>query len=164
MDVARLFEENHPALCRYLLRFTGDTELASDAAQEAFVRLIERTPQATNPRAWLFKVATNIALETARTRSRRGRLLSRAPEGAPHGDPPVGPEAAAEGRERRRLVQQALLTLREKERLALLMREEGFGQREIAEAVGTTTKSVGTLIARSLAKLADRLDLDTQDL
>lgn len=34
------------------------------------------------------------------------------------------------------------------------MREEGFKHREIAEALGTTTATVGTLIARSLEKLA----------
>ena len=58
----------------------------------------------------------------------------------------------------------ALAGLSGKERMALLMREEGFAQREIAEAVGTTTGSVGTLIARALDKLAERIDLDREDL
>ena len=44
----------------------------------------------------------------------------------------------------------------------LLMREEGFSHREIAEAVGTTTGSVGTMIARALDKLAARLQLDEE--
>jgi DNA-directed RNA polymerase specialized sigma24 family protein len=35
------------------------------------------------------------------------------------------------------------------------MREEGFSHKEIADAVGTTTGSVGTLIARALLKFAD---------
>jgi DNA-directed RNA polymerase specialized sigma24 family protein len=43
------------------------------------------------------------------------------------------------------------------------MREEGFTHREIAEAVGTTTGSVGTLIARALDRLAERLPLDQED-
>jgi DNA-directed RNA polymerase specialized sigma24 family protein len=38
------------------------------------------------------------------------------------------------------------------------MREEGFTHREIADAVGTTTGSVGTMFARALAKLEDGLD------
>jgi DNA-directed RNA polymerase specialized sigma24 family protein len=37
------------------------------------------------------------------------------------------------------------------------MREEGFTHREIADAVGTTTKSVGTLIARALDRMAGAL-------
>ena len=44
------------------------------------------------------------------------------------------------------------------------MRAEGFSHQEIASAVGTTTKSVGTLIARSLDKLANMLTLDREDL
>ena len=53
--------------------------------------------------------------------------------------------------------------LNEKERTMLLMREEGFTHREIAEAVGTTTKSVGTMVARALRKLASELPLDRED-
>ena len=61
--------------------------------------------------------------------------------------------------EARERVRRALAALSEKERLLLLMREEGFKHREIAEAVGTTTASVGTLIARALVKLAGQLGL-----
>ena len=60
-------------------------------------------------------------------------------------------------------MREALATLSDKERAVLLMREEGFTHREIAEAVGTTTGSVGTMIARALDKLAQRLDLDAED-
>jgi RNA polymerase sigma factor (sigma-70 family) len=164
MDATRLFEEHHHALCRYLLRFTGDADLAADAAQEAFVRLLEKPPQAGSERAWLFRVATNVARESRRTQSRRWLLLLGASDRAPHADPPLGPDVVLESGERRERVQQALLELSGKERMALLMREEGFSQREIAEAVGTTTKSVGTLIARALDKLAPRLGLDPEDL
>ena len=163
MDAAELFRENHVPLSRYLYRFLGDADAAADVAQEAFVRLLERGPR-EHPRAWLFKVATNLALETARTRRRRWQLLAGAADRAPVADAPPLPDAARESQERRAAVQRALLTLSEKERMALLMREEGFAQREIAEAVGTTTQSVGTLIARALAKLADRIDLDQEDL
>ena len=73
-----------------------------------------------------------------------------------------GCPACAARAEARRQVRQALAELNEKERSVLLMREEGFAHREIAEAVGTTTKSVGTMIARALEKLAQRLDLDRE--
>jgi RNA polymerase sigma factor (sigma-70 family) len=56
--------------------------------------------------------------------------------------------------ERHARVRDALLRLSERDRAILLMRESGFTQAEIAAAVGTTTKSVGTLTARALAKLA----------
>jgi RNA polymerase sigma-70 factor (ECF subfamily) len=80
------------------------------------------------------------------------------------GDAPRDPESKAESKERKRVVRQALAMLQEKEQTVLLMREEGFSHREIAEAVGTTTGSVGTMIARALDKLAKELPLDAEDL
>jgi RNA polymerase sigma-70 factor (ECF subfamily) len=159
-DVARLFEEHHQSLYRYLVRFAGDPDVAADAAQEAFVRLVERPPPGPVERAWLFKVATNVVMESARTRARRVRLLDASPERAPMADPPRDPHDLVEAGDRRRVVTEALASLGEKERTALLMREEGFSHREIADAVGTTTGSVGTLIARALNRLARELVLD----
>lgn|SRR5690554_1572284 len=162
MDVARLYEAHHAALQRYLIRLTGDPELAADAVQEAFARMVERPPRDEHPRAWLFRVATRAALEVARTAGRRQRLLAAAPSGATHADAPAPPDTALELREREARVRQALATLEPRERTVLLMREEGFKHREIAAAVGTTTGSVGTMIARALDKLAHALDLDQE--
>lgn len=163
MDVAALFAEHHSALFRYLARWTGDPDVAADAAQEAFVKLLERPPKPGETRAWLFRVGTNAARESGRTRSRRIRLLQEAPGRAPAGDAPLSPDAMLDARERQRVVQQALAGLPERDRTLLLMREEGFSHREIAEAVGTTTGSVGTMIARALDKLAAELRLDEED-
>lgn len=158
-----LYEAHRPALVRYLARFAGDPELAEDAAQEAFVRLAERPPGSdANLRAWLFTVATRIAVDQARSRRRRDALLEAAPGRPAMGDPPDRPDEALDKAELRRRVRAALDTLDEKERTVLLMREEGFAHREIAEAVGTTTGSVGTMIARALRKLADRLPAGTE--
>jgi RNA polymerase sigma factor (sigma-70 family) len=164
-DAQRLFDEHYQSLYRYLVRFSGDADLAADAVQEAFLRLVERPPpDGAFGRAWLFKVATNVAVEAARTRSRRTRLLAESPARAPIGDAPRSPYDFVEAGEQRRLVADALGLLSEKERTALLMREEGFSHREIAEAVGTTTGSVGTLVARALARLADELALDRDEI
>lgn len=162
MDVAALFSEHHPALFRYLARMTGDPDLAADAAQEAFVKLVERPPAPGETRAWLFRVGTNAAREQARTRGRRLRLLEARPERAPVGDAPPAPDEALDAAERRRVVQRALGTLAERDRTILLMREEGFSHREIAAAVETTPGSVGTMIARALARLAAALPLDDE--
>ena len=160
-DAATLFEEHHQALYRYLVRFTGDPDAAADAAQETFLRLVERPPPEGARRAWLYTVATNVALDVTRTGARRRRLLGGADARAPLADPPRDPHERLEAEERAAAVAAALATLSPKERTALLMREEGFAHREIAVAVGTTTGSVGTLLARALDRLADRIDLDS---
>lgn len=160
MDAAKLFEEHHEALFRYLVRLTGDSDVAHDAAQEAFVRLVSKPPRDEQPRAWLFTVATNLVRGWAGEKNRRQVLLERAGTRVPSPEAQPDPEQIAQANESRDAVRQALSTLTEKERTVLLMREEGFAHREIAEAVGTTTGSVGTMIARALDKLAAALPLD----
>ena len=164
--ITTLFEAHHAPLVRYLTRLSGDSDLAADAAQEAFVRLIADPGRAgrTAPRAWLFTVGTNLVLEGGRTRQRRARLLERQPEDAPSGTPPVDAHLQLERDERRQVVSRALMTLSSRERTALLMQQEGFTHREIAAAIGTTVGTVGTLLARSLDKLAAALPLDSDHL
>ena len=157
MDVSSLYHTHHGPLVRYLIRLCGDPDLAEDAAQEAFVRLSERPP--TDPghvRAWIFTVATNVVRDARRTGRRRSDLLARDAASAPSGDPGADPADAAARAELRRRVRAALDELPERDRVVLLMREEGFKHREIGQAVGISTGSVGTVIARALRKLADR--------
>jgi RNA polymerase sigma factor (sigma-70 family) len=152
-----LFARHHEPLERYLARLTGDRDLAADLAQETFVRLLERPDPPAAVRPWLFRVATNLVRDAARRSSRRRTLVldGRAP-GA-HGDPPPAPDRGPDRERARRLVREALEELSMKERTALLMREEGFRHREIAEALGTTTGSVGTLLSRAIRKAPRRL-------
>ena len=160
IDAARLFEEHHPSLVRYLVRLTGDVDVAHDAAQEAFVRLVSKPPRDEHPRAWLFTVATNLVRGWANTHKRRLVLLEAGAARVPSPDPLPDPAHVAEANEQQAAVRRALQVLSEKERTVLLMREEGFTHREIAVAVGTTTGSIGTMIARSLDKLAAALDAE----
>ena len=163
MDAGRLFEEHHAGLFRYLVRLTGDVDVAHDAAQEAFVRLVAKPPRDQHPRAWLYTVATNLVRAWAGSHKRRALLLQGAGSRVT-AEPLPDPEQAAYANESRDAVRRALSGLSDKERTVLLMREEGFAHREIAEAVGTTTGSVGTMIARALDKLAAALPLDADAL
>lgn len=160
MDAARLFEQHHESLLRYLMRLTGDLDAAHDAAQEAFARFVAKPPRNEHPRAWLFTVATNVVRGAANTSRRRTALLHAGTARVPHSDPIRAPDEAAMAAADRTLVRAALAALPEKERVMLLMREEGFSHREIAKAVGTTTGSVGTMLARALDRLAAQLPLD----
>lgn len=161
-DVAAIFSAHHESLWRFLTRLTGDSDVAADAAQTAFVRYIERPPAPGDVRAWLFRVGRNAALEDVRTRTRRVRLMDAAPGRAPIADPLPAPDASVDTADRARLVRAALARLSTKERTVLLMREEGFTHREIAAAVDTTTGSVGTMVARALDKLAADLRLEEE--
>jgi RNA polymerase sigma-70 factor (ECF subfamily) len=157
VDLDALFAAHHDALLRYLTRLTGDPDQAADAAQESYLRLLRQPPaRADNLRAWLFTVATNVVRDDWKKR-RHAVALSHAPSRAPQAEAPPNQQEQLERDERRQLVRQMLQQLSSRDRTVLLMREEGFSHKEIAEAVGTTTGSVGTLIARALKKLANEL-------
>ena len=157
VDLNSLYLEHREALLRYVTRLTGDRDEAADAVQEAFLRLVSQPPAHDgNLRAWLFTVATNVVRDGWKRRQSTLRLVH-TPERAPMGSQPVDPHTQLEEEERRLLVCRVLDKLSLKERTLLLMREEGFSHKEIAEAIDTTTKSVGTMIARALRKLAAEL-------
>jgi len=154
MDVEALFSRHQAALLRYLLRYTGDADAAADAAQETYLALIERPPESEdNVRAWLFAVATNVVRQDRRKRHEMALAPEQAEQIAAEDSAP-DPLAALELDEKKKAVRSLVARLSTKERTILLMREEGFTHREIAESVGTTTKSIGTMIDRALQKLA----------
>lgn len=155
--VTKLFEEHYDRLQRYLVRFTRDGDAAADIAQEAFVRMLEHTPEAQHAVPWLFRVATNLARDDARKRIRRHELGLPERVMRAHSDPPPAPEQTIDREGARRLLGEAFNALNERERMALLMREEGYSYKEIADAVDTSVGSLGTMIARALRKAASRL-------
>jgi RNA polymerase sigma factor (sigma-70 family) len=162
VTVDQLFAQHYDALVRYLVRVTGDGDLAADLAQEAFIRYVEKAPEDHNPKAWLFTVATNLARDDVRIRSRRLVLLSEVPDRAPMAAESPTVDEELESEERRDRVRRALDGMSERDRTLLLMREEGFSHEEMAVAAGTTTKSVGTMLARAFKKLAATLEQDLE--
>src|SRR5688572_30052419 len=74
-QVVELFHSHFHRLVRYLDRLSGDPELASDLAQEAFVKLHRRGALPDHPEAWLITVAMNLFRNARSTAARRRRLL-----------------------------------------------------------------------------------------
>lgn len=150
-----LFDALYPALFRYCNRMTGDPDQAEDLAQEAFFRLLDRGIQGTESglRSWLFRVATNLARDRSRTRETRRRILS----GFPPAENVEGPDRDLARAEEVRHVRRALEVLNQRDREMLLLRQEGFSYREIAEVAGVSHRSVGTILARALKRFADEL-------
>lgn len=157
MDFEELFDDVYPQLHRYCTRLTSDADVAEDAAQEAFVRLLDRrvSGEAAGLRSWLFKVATHLIRDRARVRENRGRLLEENPV---RPEPVAEPDEEVERSERVARVRRALDELDERDRTLLLMREEGFSYRELAEAVQVKATSVGTLLARARERFARALN------
>jgi RNA polymerase sigma-70 factor, ECF subfamily len=155
-DTERLFREYQAPLVRYLTRRLGDRDWAEEVVQETFLRAL-RQKVIVNERAWLFAVATNLVRDEARTQARRRRHLALLAEQERESvvEPPVSDiERAQEAALARRAVE----ALAERDRLALLMREEGLDYGEIATALQLSPGSVGTTLARARRRLATVYD------
>lgn len=157
MHLDAAYREHSELLFRYLVRLTGDADMAADVVQDTFIRYSQAPPRAPNPRSWLYRVATNLARERRRTEARRRTLLVGAVPRLPVGDPPPLPDAGVERKEAQTAVRAALDELSERDQVVLLMRADGFAYHEIAEVLGTTTQSIGTILIRAMRKLSREL-------
>jgi RNA polymerase sigma-70 factor (ECF subfamily) len=143
-------------LVRYLTRRLGDRDWAEEVAQETFVRAL-RQEQLRNERAWLFTVANNLVRDEARKDARRRRHLAILREETR--DDVVEPEPMSlEQAEDAALARTAVNALAERDRLALLMREEGLNYEEIAQALNLSVGSIGTTLARARRRLVEQYE------
>jgi len=133
---AHLFERHHVEVFAYLVRMVHDREWAQDLAQETFVQAYRQRDQLAglqNPRAWLYRVATNLALNALKRRSRFAWLPWEWHEGRTHAPDPT--EAVS----RQAQVEAALAALAPDHRAALLLYAHyGFRIAEVAEALNLT--------------------------
>ena len=147
-----LFHTYHAALVRYLTRRVGDHDWAEEVAQETFVRALKQETIASE-RSWLFAVATNLVRDGARRDARqRGRLerMHAEAETAADQEPTTMERDEERGRARA-----AVALLAERDRDALLMKEEGLSYDEIASALGLSVSSVGTTLSRARRRLME---------
>ena len=152
-DVDRLFRTYNAALVRYLTRRLGDRDWAEEVAQETFVRALRQT-SIQNERAWLFAVATNLVRDEARKDMRRRKHLALLAE--EQRDEMIEPaETTLERAQEASMARKAVDALAERDRLALLMREEGLDYNEIAEALELSPGSVGTTLSRARRRLVE---------
>jgi len=148
-------------------RFLGDADLAQDIAQEAFLRLFrarERYEPTAGFSTFFYRILSNLCYSALRRR-RPGASLERTrsdlegslrdavvDENAPR------PEGRLEQQEMKAAVRQALDTLPENQRMALvLFRFQSLPYRDIAATMHTTEKAVKSLLARARAALRDKL-------
>jgi len=141
------------ALYRHALRIVGTTSDAEDIVQDALFSAWRSIAsfQGLSFRAWLFRIATNRALDQLRSRKRRPEL----PLDPPDDDEVTWAEPVAPGpdltqlagdREALAAVETALEALPAEQRTALLLRDvEGFAYEEIAVI---TSVEIGTVKSR----------------
>lgn len=163
-----LFRSFARDLRRFLLRKTQDPDIADELTQEAFLRLLrDRDVEAlAEPKAFLFRVAGNLAIDRARTQRRRPVTASIATDGTIDGQDAGAdgsdPERALIARQNLALVLSALDTLPPACRTAfVLFRFDGASQAEIAVALGISKSMVQKHVAAAMERLRAALQEET---
>jgi RNA polymerase sigma-70 factor (ECF subfamily) len=154
VDWAEVYRATFLELVRFLHRKVWDEERARDLAQETFARALDQAPD--NPRAWLFRVASNLARDEARLVVRRKRhlVLLRSEAERMEAEAPTA-AAEMEAREQAERLRLALERLSERDREVLLLWDAGMSYPEIARETGLAAGAVGTTLSRARRKLVE---------
>jgi RNA polymerase sigma-70 factor (ECF subfamily) len=137
--VNRLLDENVRGLVLYARQW--DAANAEDLVQEAFLRLLTETPFPDSPKAWLFRVVRNLAIDQAR----REKLFSRDTDIGSWFEPmvPTDGQVAADLRAAEYDLTEALAQLPPGIREIIISKVWGnLNFREIAELTGRPISSV----------------------
>ena len=144
---AEIIDHYQMPIIRYLYRLTGDYEMARDLAQDTFLQAykgILKTSAELSFKAWLYRIATNNALQ----HRRRKKLLSFIPLTS-RGEDFQAALSHEDFPEENVAVLEALLRIPEEQRTCLVLHfVEGFKYREIADALGCTEEAVRKRVAR----------------
>jgi len=164
-----LLQKYRTPLVNFLCRMVREQALAEDLAQEVFLR-VYRARKEYAPSAkfttWLFRIATNLALNAIRDGKYRQMQISI--DTPRDEDEPVieiaAPDARADERlienERNRMIRGAILALPEKQRAAVILHKyQEMDYAEIGKILGCSESALKSLLFRAYESLRVELAL-----
>lgn len=156
MTFDELYQAHFEQIFKFCYRYVGDDDLAGDLCQDTFIKLYQRmtssNKQIENPRAWLYKVATNLCLNSNKVSQRRNTIKSNLPV---TGIEVETPETVLLAKESADTLRDLLYRLKPENRMLLLLYQDGLSYQEMSDATGIPLNSVGKTLWRSIAKLSE---------
>jgi RNA polymerase sigma-70 factor (ECF subfamily) len=156
-----LYDREQVPLRRYLMFLGVRPEAGEEFVQEAFLRLhqhLQSAGERTNLRAWLYRVVHNLAVsEMQAARNRWTEAIEETGTAGQVVDRRDSPEELLQARQRQQTLESALKKLPDAQRRCLVLRSQGLKYREIAEALGLSTSTVGEHIQRGINQIKESL-------
>lgn len=154
----------------FIFRYVGHRQRAEDVLQETWLKVVRGSGQ-WQPTAkfttWVYTIARNLCVDSARKESFRQADSLDAPVGGDEGrtrgelvtdEAGQGPDRAAHNVRLRPLIERALSALPDEQREVFLLREyQGIGFKEIAEVTGVNENTVKSRMRYALEGLRKRL-------
>ena len=151
-DLERAYRAHGPVVLRRARQIMGNEAEAREVLQEVFTSLLERPEQFDGRAAastFLYAMTTNLCLNKLRNSRTRARLV------AEHVEPGIGRVAPGDA-EARAILRQLLVQLPfEEARVAVFYYQDGMTRPEIAEILGCSLRTVGTLLERLAAHVRE---------
>jgi RNA polymerase sigma factor (sigma-70 family) len=164
--LALLLAKHGLEIARHLRRLVRDDDVAADLLQDTFLRAhgaLSRLRPGSNQRAWLYRIATNAALNHLRARAREAAALARhavevrlaTPTWLADDDAPASGEGADP---RHAAVWARVAALPDRQRVALTLRVSGaFDYEEIARRMGGTATAARANVHQAIKRLRKEL-------
>ncbi|MDP9270792.1 MAG: RNA polymerase sigma factor [Chloroflexota bacterium] len=156
----RLFASFSQPIYTYVLRMAGDPDRAADIAQDTFIkayRKLDTLADESSARSWLYRIATNTAIDEMRRR-RFFRPMGDDEREHDRPDPQPGPEAQFLAASLDDRIQRALLRLRPNHRQCLILSDvEDMNAHQIGELMGMSYGAVRTLLCRARGEMRREL-------
>ena len=162
---ADLYQQYSSAVFGYLYKITGSASESEDVLQDTFLKLFHRVESLDpdrNPRAFIFQIAHNLAIDRFRSQQKSKRLeeaiapRGRLQDGHIHLDgssPSSGPWKSAEFNERKELVQELMGDLDIDDRSLLLLFSKGLNNTELAEVLGVSRPTAKKRLTAAMSQL-----------
>ncbi|TDI47379.1 MAG: sigma-70 family RNA polymerase sigma factor [Acidobacteria bacterium] len=161
-----LAERYHTRLLNFIYRTIGDRDRAEDLVQETFVRVyrhLHRFDPTKKFSTWIYTIASNLAKNELRNRSRNPMVLFQAIKknwDADHRplqweDSTYAPDDLFRKRQLREQVEKAVTELPEHHRVVFVLREmDGKTYEEISDITGVTLGTVKSRLNRARNRFA----------
>ena len=153
----RIFTEYSAPIYNYALRMVGDADRAADVAQDTFIkayRKLDTLTQAASTRAWLYRIATNTAIDEMRRRRHVAQpgIDEDRPIEQPDAGP--GPETQVLSGLMDERIGRALLRLRPTHRQCLILSDvDDMSAVQIGEVMGMSNGAVRVLLCRARGEM-----------
>ncbi len=166
-----LVVRHRSAVFNFILRFTGHRQRAEDLLQETWLKVVRNSAE-WEPKArfttWVYTIARNLCVDSARKESHRQADSLDAPTGADGEGQALSeqlpdrvgqaPDRAAGNLALRPLIEKAVMSLPEEQREVFLLREyQGVGFKEIAQVTGVNENTVKSRMRYALEGLRKKL-------
>jgi len=148
-----LYKQHFTTIYRMVSKFSVNRHEAEDIVQEVFVKLYlhyESGGEVQYPKTWLYKVASNICINTVGRRKQTLQI-----EAVNESEAGVSErfDIKMEEIEHSKIIMKALSTLKAHEKLMVILYSEGLSYKEIADISGVRFSSVSKSLSRALEKL-----------